>query len=321
MKRWKRKAASALLLFSIVVLAACGNQSGAKNGQANGAGGSVEIDGSSTVYPIMQAVSEEFLQEHPNVKVPVGVSGTGGGFAKFLRGETDLNNASRPISEKEKQLAEKNGIEYVELELAYDGLSVVVNPANDWVDSLTVEQLKKMWKKDSPIRTWSDLNPQWPDEEIKFFSPGTASGTFDYWSEVILDEAPMRRDARLAEDDNVLVQGVTGSKYGIAYFGYAYYEENKDRLKVVAIDNGKGKPVKPTFETIQSKTYAPLSRPLFTYVNVESLKNDEAVYNYVLFTLKHAAELVKQVGYVPLPEEKYQKQIEKIKEIAGKSQS
>lgn len=328
MKSLKSTAVLLVMTSLLIFTAACGNgtgatgaQSGSGNGEKSaekGASGNVAIDGSSTVFPIMQAASEEFKKEHRNAKVPVGVSGTGGGFAKFVRGETDLSNASRPIKDEEKKLAEENGIEYVELELAYDGLSVVVNKSNDWVDSLTVDQLRKIWKKDSEIKTWKDLNPKWPDEEIKFFSPGTDSGTFDYFNEVILEEKPMRRDATLSEDDNVLVTGVKGSKYGISYFGYAYYLENKDELKVLGIENAEGKPVKPTGESIQSKTYSPLSRPLFTYVNVESLKNNETVYNYVIFTLKNAAKFAEQVGYVGLPEEKYQKQIEKVKELAGK---
>jgi phosphate transport system substrate-binding protein len=323
MKPLKSTAVLFIMSLLLIFAAACGNGTGAEddgNGGTggNGEGGKVAIDGSSTVFPIMEGVSEEFSKENPNIKAPVGVSGTGGGFEKFTVGETDLSNASRPIKEEEKKIAEENGIEFTELTLAYDGLSVVVNQKNDWVDHLTVDELKKMWLKDGGVKTWADVREGWPEEEIKLFSPGTDSGTFDYFNEVILEEKPMRRDAQLSEDDNILVRGVTGNKNGIAYFGYAYYLENKDKLNVVAIDNGDGEPVKPTDKTIQSGEYAPLSRPLFTYVNNESLKNNDAVYKYVIYTLKNAGKFAEQVGYVALPEEKYQEQIDKIKEIAGK---
>lgn len=314
MKRFKLISLSAIITSMVFVLAACGGSGGSEKSRT------VAIDGSSTVFPIMAAVSQEVKEKYPNMKAPVGVSGTGGGFEQFVKGQTDLSNASRPITEKEAKLAEKNGIEYIRLELAYDGLSVVVNQKNTWVKKLTVEQLKKMWSKEGGVKTWSDINPEWPDKKITFFSPGTDSGTFDYFMETILNgQAIRRQQVQFSEDDNTLVQGVAGSKYGIGYFGYAYYTENKERLKIVPIVNPKtGKPVKPTDKTIQTNKYFPLSRPLFTYVNKASLKKDEAVYDYVIFTLKHVGKLAEQVGYVSLPQKKYQKQIEEVKKIAGK---
>jgi phosphate transport system substrate-binding protein len=302
-----------IMSFLLVFGTACGN--GGANG--NGEGGTVAIDGSSTVLPIMEGISEEFTIENPSVQVPVNSSGTGGGFEKFIAGETDLSNASRPIKQEEIDGLKEAGIDYTELILAYDGLSVVVSKENDFVDSLTVDELRKMWLEDGGVKTWKDIRSEWPAEEIKFFSPGTDSGTYDYWNEVILEDNPMRRDAQLSEDDNVLVQGVAGTKNGIGYFGYAYYIENKDSLKVVPIDNGNG-PVEPNGDTIQSGKYSPLSRPLFTYVKNDSLKNNETVYDYVTYTLENAGTIAEEVGYVALPEEKYTQQLEKIKEVAGK---
>ncbi|WLD92080.1 PstS family phosphate ABC transporter substrate-binding protein [Alkalihalobacillus sp. AL-G] len=317
MKAFKKSTLFMMLAALLIVATACGNGDGSGSA-AGGEGGDVKIDGSSTVFPIMAAVSEEFKAEYPEVKVPVGVSGTGGGFERFTKGETDLSNASRPIKEEEKKIAKENGIEFTELKLAFDGLSVVVNKENDFVDKLTVEELNKMWKKDSEVKTWADVREGWPEEEIKFFSPGTDSGTFDYFNEVILEEEGIRKDVQLSENDNILVKGVTGSANGIGYFGYAYYLENKDSLNIVPIVNAKGEEVKPTFETIQSGKYEPLSRPLFTYVNNKSIKENEAVYNYVIFTLENAGKLAEEVGYVALPQEQYDTQIEKIKKIAGK---
>jgi phosphate transport system substrate-binding protein len=311
MKATKKSALFLMLSAFIIVAAACGNGGG-------GTSGSVKIDGSSTVFPIMEAVSEEYNAENPDVKAPVGVSGSGGGFEKFTKGEIDISNASRPIKEEEKKLAEENGIEFTELTLAYDGLSVVVNKENDFVDELTVEELNNIFKKGSEVKTWADIREGWPEEEIQVFAPGTDSGTFDYFNEEILEEKGIRKDAQLSENDNVLVQGVTGSKGGITFFGYAYYLENKDNLKVVPIVNEEGKAVKPDSETIQSGEYNPLSRPLFTYVKHESLKNNQSVYDYVMFTLRNAGTYADEVGYVALPDEKYEEQIDKIKKIAGK---
>jgi phosphate transport system substrate-binding protein len=313
-----------LLLLSMTTLvvfaAACGNGEESTNtetGSETALSGEIAIDGSSTVFPILEAVSEEYAAVQPDVKAPVGVSGTGGGFKRFVVGETDLSNASRPIKEEEKAAAAENGIEIVELALAYDGLSVVVNKENDWAKDLTVDELKKMWVEGSEIKNWSDIRPEWPNEPIKFYSPGTDSGTYDYWNEVILEDVPMRRDAQLSEDDNVLVQGVMGDKYAIGYFGYAYFIENKDNLNVVAIDDGNGA-VKPTNETIESGEYAPLSRPLYTYVNKKSIAEKEYVYDFLKFALENAGDLAEEVGYVRLPQEKYDAALASLNEAAGK---
>lgn len=318
MKSFKYLALSAMIGAVLTFTAACGSSdTGSANGsQTEGNNtakavkeekqlqGEINIDGSSTVYPIMEAVVEEFGMEQPGVKVSVASSGTGGGFKAFIAGSTDFSNASRPIKDEEKTQLEEKGIEYTELKLANDGLSVVVHKDNDWVDYLTIEELKKMWVEDGKVKKWSDIREGWPKEEIKFYSPGTDSGTYDYFDEVILNDEPIVEKATLSEDDNVLVQGVTGDKNAIGYFGYAYYAENKNNLKVVPIDGGNG-PVEPTNKTVESGEYAPLSRPLFTYVKNESLKNEE-VYEFVKFTLENAGVLSEDVGYVKLKDEEYQ---------------
>jgi len=308
---------SGVLSGVMVIAAACGGGNGAGGKDDGGESaadklsGEVIMDGSSTVYPIAEAAAEEYMAEQPNVKVSVGVSGTGGGFEKFTKGETDFSNASRPIKEEEKQAAANNGIEFQEFQLAYDGLSVVVNKENNWVDYLTVDELKKMWTEDGTVKKWSDIRPGWPDKEIKFFSPGHDSGTYDYFDEVILEGKELVKTAQLSEDDNILVRGVEGDPYAIGYFGYAYYLENKDKLKVVPIDGGNG-PVEPTNETIETGKYTPLSRPLFTYVNIKSLKEKPQVHDYMEFLLETAGDLAEEVGYVRLPEEKYKEQLETL---------
>jgi phosphate transport system substrate-binding protein len=317
MKRYKKLVVTAIMSVLLVIGTACGT-GGTKNaGETTGAGegnkqlsGEIKIDGSSTVYPIMEAVAEEYQMVQPDVRVSVGLSGTGGGFKAFIAGETDMSNASRPIKDEEKAQLEEKGIEYSELRLAFDGLSVVVNKDNNWVDSLTIDELKKMWIEDGTTKKWSDIRKGWPDEEIKFYSPGTDSGTFDYFDEVILDDQPIVEKATLSEDDNILVQGVKGDKNGIAYFGFAYYLENKENVKIVPIDGGKG-PVEPTNETIESGEYAPLSRPLYTYIKNESVKRAE-VYDYAKFLIENASVLAEDVGYVRLPEEEYQKDLETL---------
>ncbi len=263
----------------------------------------VRANGSSTVYLITEAVAEEFRNENPNVRAVIGFAGTGGGFEKLAGGEIDICDASRTIKDGERQACEAKGIKFVELEVAYDGLSVVVNPANDWCDCLTVEQLKAIWQPESAISKWSDLNAEWPEEKIELFGPGTDSGTFDYFTEVIVGEAKSSRaDYTPSEDDNMLVTGVEGSKYALGYFGYAYYKENKDRLKLLGVDSGDGKCIQPSEETVRSNTYKPLSRPLFIYVNLESLKRPEIV-EFVRYYLDTVSSLVPQVGYVPLSDD------------------
>lgn len=268
--------------------------------------GTVEIDGSSTVFPISEAAAETFLEVQPDVRVPVGVSGTGGGFKRFCTGETDISGASRPIKDSEAEICKENNIEYIQLQVAFDGLSVIVSKDNDWVDYLTVEELKFMFEPASTVKTWADVREGWPAEEISFFTPGADSGTFDYFTEAINGEAQAsRNDGQISfsEDDNTLVQGISGNKYAIGYFGFAYYEENKDLLKVVAIDNGSG-PVTPSIETINDESYAPLTRPIFEYVKKDSLERSE-VKAFVTFLLENAGDLALEVGYINLSDEAY----------------
>lgn len=280
--------------------------------------GTIAIDGSSTVYPITEGVAEEFRKQQPNVRVTVGISGTGGGFKRFVKGETDISDASRPIKKEEADEAAKNGIEFIEIPVAYDGLSVVVNPVNTFAKQLTVDQLKKIYLEGG-AKTWRDVDPTWPDQPIKVFSPGTDSGTFDYMREVVTHgnkEAKMRADMQVSEDDNVLVTGVAGDTNAIGYFGSAYYFENKDKLRAVAIVNKAGKPVAPTVESINDGSYNPLSRPLFIYVNKKSLARPE-VKAFVEFYLEEAGDIADEVGYVHLPEEIYDRAEANVK--AGKT--
>ncbi|WP_375089538.1 PstS family phosphate ABC transporter substrate-binding protein [Peribacillus sp. RS7] len=318
MRRFKGMAMTVMMGGVIAVAAGCGSDdTKTSSGEGKGSGqlqGEVITDGSSTVFPIMEAVAEEYMATQPDVKVSVGSSGTGGGFKKFIAGDTDLANASRPVKEEETALLEEEGVKYTELKLAFDGISIVANKDNEFIDSLTVEELQKLWVDNGKVKKWSDIRPEWPKEEIKFYSPGTDSGTYDYFNEVILEEKPMVENATLSEDDNVLVQGVEGDKNAIGFFGYAYYSENKDKLKIISIDNGKGA-VEPTHETIKSGEYAPLSRPLYTYVANKSVAEKEQVADYTQFVIENAGELAEEVGYISLPEEEYQKDLDKLKEL------
>ena len=266
--------------------------------------GTVSIDGSSTVFPISEAVAEEFLAVQPRVRVTVGVSGTGGGFKKFLAGEIDINDASRPIKMKEVKQASASGIGFIELPIAYDGLSVVVNTKNDWVDHLTITELNKIWQPGSSVTRWSDVRDGWPETKIQLYGPGTDSGTFDYFTETINGKSGASRpDYTANEDDNALVRGISGDEGSLGYFGYAYYAANKDKLRVVAIDGGKG-PVAPTEITINNGTYAPLSRPVFIYVRPDALDRKE-VRAFVDFYIESAPMLATEVGYIPLPDSVY----------------
>ena len=252
---------------------------------------------------------------HPKVRVTVGVSGTGGGFKKFGRGETDISDASRPIKEKEAQACADNNISYVGLSVAYDGLAVIINPANDWVDYFTVEELNKLWHPDAQntIMYWDQIRQGWPHEEIHLFGPGTASGTYDYFAEVICGKkVGTRGDYTASEDDHVLVQGVATDKYGLGFFGLAYYSENKDKLKLVGVDNGNG-PITPSMETVSNGTYTPLARPIYIYVN-NSAKEREEVKQFVSFYLKNAGGLVADVGYIPMTDEEYSIELNKFNE-------
>jgi phosphate transport system substrate-binding protein len=269
----------------------------------------IRIDGSSTVYPVTEAVAEEFQKAKKGaVNVTVGISGTGGGFKKFCRGETDISDASRPILKEEMEVCAQNGLKYIELPVAFDALTVVVNKANTWVDHLTVAEIKKVWEPEAQgkVQNWKEIRPGFPDAPLALFGAGADSGTFDYFTEAIVGKAKSSRgDYTASEDDNVLVQGVSRDKNALGYFGLAYYVENKGKLKAVPIKPEEGKPaVSPSIETVNNGTYQPLSRPIFIYVNDKSAKKPE-VKEFVEFYLKHGGELSKEVGYVNLPDKAY----------------
>ncbi len=282
--------------------------------------GTIAVDGSSTVGPITEALAEEFAGQASGVKVPVDISGTGGGFARFCAGETDLQDASRPIKDEEKAICEAAGINYYIFEIAYDGISIVVNPENDFVDCLTVEQLNKIWAPDSTVKTWQDVNPDWPADTISLYGPGTASGTFDYFTEKINGtQGASRTDYTPSEDDNVLVQGVAGDTGGLGYFGFAYYEQNQDSLKLVSVDSGAGC-IAPSKDTIRDGSYAPLSRPLFIYVNANSFTRPE-VQEFMRFAIATAPGIVDEVGYVDSPAETYVSDQAKVEAIVAGTQA
>jgi len=268
----------------------------------------VKVDGSSTVFPITEAVAEEFQKAKKGaVKVTVGISGTGGGFKKFCRGDIDISDASRPILKKEMDDCKAAGIEYFELPVAFDALTVVINPKNSFIKTLTVAELKKMWEPGAQgkVTRWNQVNPAWPDAPMKLFGPGADSGTFDYFTEAIVGKSKSSRgDFTASEDDNVLVQGVSRDVNGLGYFGYAYYIENKDKLRAVPIVNEKGQPVEPSMDAVLTGAYSPLSRPIFIYVNAKSLGKPE-VREFVEFYMKHGSKLAQEVKYVPLPDVAY----------------
>lgn len=266
----------------------------------------IKIDGSSTVYPVTEAMAEEF-QKVTKTRVTVGESGTGAGFKKFCRGETDISNASRPIMQKEMDACKEAGIQYIELPIAFDALTVVVNPKNDFVKSLSVTELNAIWKSGSIVKNWKQVNPAYPDKALALFGPGTASGTFDYFTEAINGKAKSSRtDYTPSEDDNVLVQGVTGNNGGLAYFGYAYYYENKDKLRPIPISAKTGSPaVMPSPESVKDGTYQPLARPLFIYVNATAASAKPEIKAFVDFYLDNAPKLVAEVKFVPLNTDDY----------------
>jgi len=292
-----------------LVAAGCGGSNAPAEGRAEAQ--IIQIDGSSTVYPITEAVAEEFQKANPGARITVGISGTGGGFKKYCAGEIDISDASRPIKPTEIEACGRSGIAYIELPIAYDGLAVVVNPKNTWAGSMTVAELKRLWEPDAQgkITRWSQIRTGWPDEEIHLFGPGVDSGTFDYFTEAIVGtEDASRGDYTSSEDDNVLVQGVAGDQYALGFFGFAYFEENQDKLKLVAVDdedetNGAG-PIAPSPETVRDGTYRPLSRPVFIYPKVSALDRPE-VLSLVNFYLDQGAALVREVGYVPLTDAEY----------------
>jgi phosphate transport system substrate-binding protein len=273
--------------------------------------GQVRIDGSSTVFPISEAVAEEFQKANKEVKVTVAQSGTGGGFKKFVANEIDISNASRTIKKEEAEAATKANIVWSEVPVAYDGLTIVVNPKNTWVKSITLEQLKKIWEPGSKVTTWKDVDPSWPDSKIKLYGPGADSGTFDYFTEHVNGKSKaIRPDFTASEDDNVLVKGVSGDKDALGYFGIAYYEANAKKLKAVPVAGADGKFVSPTIETVKDGSY-PISRPLFIYVNNASLAKAE-VSSFVTYYLTNAKKLVSETGYVPMTDAQYKAGMEKI---------
>ena len=282
----------------------------------------VKIDGSSTVYPVTEAVAEEFQKaKKQSVKVTVGISGTGGGFKKFCRGETDISGASRPILRKEMDECKGASIDYFELPVAFDALTVVINPKNGFIKQLTIAEMKKMWEPSAQgkVTRWNQVNPAWPDAPMKLFGPGADSGTFDYFTEAVVGKSKSSRgDFTASEDDNVLVQGVSRDVNGLGYFGYAYYIENKDKLRAVPIVNEKGQPVLPSLEAVIAGTYSPLARPIFIYVNAKSLGKPE-VKEFVQYYMTHGAKLAREVKYVPLPAQAYKTAWEHV--VKGKKGS
>jgi phosphate transport system substrate-binding protein len=291
---------------------ACGGRGGDQPAGGSGQSTVITADGSSTVFLITEAVAEEFQRANPGTRVTVGSSGTSGGFQKFCRNETDLSNASRPIKSTERDTCAKAGVEFIELPVAYDGLSIVVNPKNTWATSMTVAELKKLWEPaaQGKITRWNQIRSEWPDQEIHLFGAGVDSGTFDYFTEAIVGkEGQSRGDYTSSEDDNVIVQGVSGDVNALGYFGYAYYEQNKDKLKLVAVDdgndaNGAG-PVQPSPETVKNGTYRPLSRPIFIYPKLKSLDRPE-VRSFVEFYVNKGAPLIREVGYIPFGDREYE---------------
>ena len=296
---------TAAIAGAVVVIAGCGGSAGNQVTEGGSKlSGTIAIDGSSTVAPISEAMAEEFGLANPGVRVTVGTSGTGGGFKKLLNKEMDIADASRPIKESEAELATKNGIDYIELPVAFDGLTVVVNPSNTWVDKITIEELNKIWAAGSKVKLWSEVRAGWPAEEIKLFGPGADSGTFDYFTDVINgEEGVSRTDYQASEDDNVLVTGVAGDKNALGYFGYAYFEQNRAKLKAVPIVDEAGQAITPSPETIQSGTYAPLSRPLFIYVRKDVMDRPEVSAFVKYYLSPEASDLVAEAGYVALPNE------------------
>jgi phosphate transport system substrate-binding protein len=285
------------------LLLACGGSSGNVGDGGEGLSGTIVGDGSSTVFPITEAMAEEFGRAERGVKVLVGVSGTGGGFQKFCNGETDFNDASRPISDSEKQACADKGIEWVEFQVAYDGISIVAH-SDSKVSCLTVDELKALWEPESQIKRWNEINPDFPDKPIRLYGPDTDSGTFDYFTEVIVGETKASRaDYTASADDNVLVQGISGDKDSLGYFGFAYYEENANKLRLIAVDSGNGC-VDPSAATILSGEYKPLSRPLFVYVRKDALQRPE-VAAFIRYYLTDGRPLIAEVGYVEAPESVY----------------
>ncbi|MBI5292432.1 MAG: PstS family phosphate ABC transporter substrate-binding protein [Chloroflexi bacterium] len=312
MLRSKLPVATSALAVAAVFLAACGGAAPAPQPIAQTQlSGDIAIDGSSTVYPITEAVAEEFGKTRPDVRITVGIAGTGGGFKKFCNGETDISDASRAIKDSEKEACAAAGIEYEEFQVGLDGLTVVVNPANTFAACLTIAQLKTIWDTGSTVTNWNQVDPAFPDQPLTLYGPGTDSGTFDFFTEVVNGKAKQSRaDFTASEDDNVLVQGVSGDANALGYFGLAYYIENQDKLTAVQIDGGKGC-VAPSFDTVNQGVYAPLSRPLYVYVKKASLERPEVV-EFVNYYISAASQLVDEVGYVAVPQDVYDAAVAKL---------
>ena len=303
-------------LVTLGLLAGCGSEP-RDSADGDALSGAVQVDGSSTVFPITEAVAEEFASVQPGVRVTVGVSGTGGGFSKFLRNETDINDASRPIKASERELAIENGIEYIEIPVAYDGIAVVTNPSNTFAECLTTAELKMIWDPGSTVNNWSQVRAGFPDQELTLYGPGTDSGTYDYFTEAIGGEGgASRSDFTASEDDNVLVQGIAGDRSALGFFGLAYYEENADKLMLVGVDDGDASNgdgcIQPTGASVGNGTYQPLARPEFIYVNA-ARATDPAIAAFVEFYLENAPVLVREVGYVPLSDAAYQLGLERFR--------
>ena len=299
-------------LFAIIACSS-GEISSTSNSDTAPLTGTVEVDGSSTVAPVSEAVAEEFKKQFPKTNVLVGVSGSGGGFKRFVIGETDISNASRDIKPSEAEKAKTNGIDFAELRIGMDGLSVMVNTKNTFVDCLTTAELKKIWEPGSLINNWNKIRSSFPDQKLRLYGPGTDSGTFDFFTDEINGQSGASRDDyTMSEDDNVVVQGISGDQNSLGYFGYAYYEANKDKLKVIGIDSGEGCIV-PSAETIDDASYKPLTRPLYIYVNKSSYTNKKVVKEFVDFYMQEAGALTAEVGYVPLKDEEYKANLDKVK--------
>jgi phosphate transport system substrate-binding protein len=299
-----------------VLLSACGGNDDSGAGSGGNLSGTIRIDGSSTVGPLSEAAAELFREENPDVRITVGISGTGGGFEKFCAGETDVSDASRQIEPDEVEACKKNDITYEEVQVANDGLAVVVNPENDWAECLTTADLKKIWEPGSDVNNWSQVKPDFPDEEMKLFGAGTDSGTFDYFTEAINgEEGATRKDYSPSEDDNVTVQGVSGGKGNMGYFGLSYAVANEGKVKTVQVDGGDGC-VEPTPDTVQNGTYKPLSRPLFIYPSGSALQK-EVVREFVQFYVDNSEAIAEQAQFVPLTQEQAQESKDKVAQLAG----
>ena len=312
MKKWQLVGTT--VLGASLLLGACGGGNNGGSGEGKDVSGKVKGDGSSTVGPIIEKLNEKFAKDYPNATVSSGTSGTGGGFEKFISGETDFSNASRPIKDEEKKKLEDKGIKYKEYKIAQDGVTVTVNKDNDFVKSLSKDQLKEIYS--GKAKTWKDVNSKWPDKKIKAFSPDQSHGTFDFFTEEVMDKGDIKAEKNA--DTNVIVQSVEKNKEGIGYFGYNFYQQNKDKLKEVKIKDDKGKDTEPTKKTIQDNSYA-LSRPLFIYAKEKSLKENKAFQEFMKFTLEDKGKSAEDAGYVALPKKDYKEELKDLKKYIKKN--